>query len=201
MSYHVIAAPRSGATAYALMISQQLDLEFINEPYKFGFMNKHFKTNTGLLGNSNEYEKNYACSEDHVCHHLVSQYVSRFTKVPDDHEIIIIERKDKWAQLISYCVLGEVFKNTQKIHNIDYDKTVITVKPIFVQRMFYEWLLLDQFKLLNNRHQLIYYEDINYVNITMRKNTGYENIEIQNMAEVKDLYEQYLYLENQKYQR
>jgi hypothetical protein len=33
-------------------------------------------------------------TDDYVCHHITSQYVGRFNLSPDNHELIIMDRRD-----------------------------------------------------------------------------------------------------------
>lgn len=189
MKIHVIAPPRCGATAYSKQISIDNNLEFVNEPYQFDFINNPITLeHEGItLGGGNK------IIDDYVIHSIGSHYFvnSRNKKITE--ELILIERQDKWAQLLSYVIMMTSAPSTRKIHNLIFaEPQDITVDTKFLNYMLYEWSIFDLLKKTLSDYKHLYYEDIRYDDhIGFTKNCGYENIRITNIDIVKHYFTLY----------
>lgn len=188
MKLHVIGAPRCGGTAYSRYLSESKNLPFINEPFKFNHY--YHKTNNGIdtLGGgiSDEVEK----SSSYVAHHITSQYISRWPSVPMDHNLIIMERRDKWNQLLSFCIMITLL-GKYSFHNSTYQQEVITIDRSLVQRMIDEWIVLEQFKKINDGAQFLIYEDIVFGESKYKKTSGYENVTVTNLEWLRRSYDNF----------
>ena len=190
MKIHILATPRSGATAYALQLSRELNVPVINEPFKFA--NYHKKVRIGLVpfggGISDKLDS-------YVAHHIVSQYLTHYDPmtIPSDHKLIFIDRRDKWQQMLSYFAGIELHKKYNTWHNLNYEPEVITVKERFIQRLLHEWVLFDVFTSKFPDIEVLYYEDLKFDNsLEFKKNQGFENIVIENKQKIYDYYEIYI---------
>ena len=189
MKIHVIAPPRCGATAYSKQVSIDNNLEFVNEPYQFDFINHPIMLDTSnvTLGGGNK------IIDDYVIHSIGSQYFVNARNKKITEELILIERQDKWEQLLSYVIMMSLAPSTRKIHNlIITEPRNITVDTKFLNYMLYEWSIFDLLKKTLSDYKHLYYEDIQYGDhIGFTKNRGYENISITNIDVVKHYFTLY----------
>lgn len=190
MKIHVIGAPRCGGTAFAYKKSIESGYIFVNEPYKFDCV--YQVANSGGIV---EYGGGYGVNNldiinEYIAHHIPTQYLTRYPRPVSDHQLILINRRDKWQQLLSYCSIC-VLNNISNFHNINYIKSEIYIPKILVQRMFSEWILWDMIKQYYTVHEILIYEDINLENDKFVKNIGYENIMITNLEEIRKLYDNF----------
>lgn len=185
----VIGTPRCGGTAYSKMLSEKLNYEFVNEP--FNFFHRHKKIIIGKvpmeLGGGINTKNNY------VTHTIISQYIMEYhNSNPPDVDLILLERKDKWAQLKSFCILLYMVRcrHSHEFHNYNFDDTItINVDLRWIQEMFFEWMLFLLFKENNPTLDIVYYEDINFPkDLLFQQNKGYENITIANIDILEEKY-------------
>lgn len=185
---HVVGNPRCGGTAYSHQLSKVNNLQFVNEPYHLRSLNKLVFLHETEFGGNISPENNY------VKHSLCSDYLiwrrKQITIASNEH-LIILERKNKWQQLLSFCILTSLrsIDNAQKVHNICINEPLSFEIPIFrVREMFYEWQLLQHLKIISIHNEWNYYEDIVYDNTQYVKNIGYQNITITNIERITELY-------------
>jgi len=190
MKIHVLATPRSGATAYALQLATANKVRFINEPFKFA--NYYRKTTIGGVTFGGGIPVNVT---DYVAHHIASQYLMSVDSlnIPEDHELIFIDRRDKWKQMLSYFAGIELYKKYTGWHNNNYSTEEIYVKERFVQRIIHEWVLFDVFTSKYTNNRVLYYEDLVFdENSIIKKNQGFENITFKNQKKIYEYYKIYM---------
>ena len=184
MRMHIVATPRSGGTALAHYLSEKHNVEFYNEPYQPDFLNKQVDVYGTKLGGK-------ILHTSYVGHSIVSQYLS-YNEHNADEQVIILERKDKWAQLISYIIMWSQV-HISGIHNYSFkEPTIIQAEDMHIEMMFKEWELFEFFKSKNLHHQHLYYEDLVIHSTTYIKNSGYDNILIKNIEYLTQRYNDYL---------
>ena len=189
MKIHIIATPRSGATAYALRLSKELNLPFINEPFKFA--NYYKKSKIG------EFEYGGGIPKDvdsYVSHHIASQYLMHYdpSNIPQDHTLIFIDRRDKWKQMLSYFAMIGLYKKYNGFHNLNYGSETITVKERFVQRLIHEWVVFDIFTSKFPENKILYYEDLEFdTDFEVKKNQGIDNVIFKNKERLYSCYKMY----------
>ena len=109
-----------------------------------------------------------------------------------DEQVIILERKDKWAQLISYIIMWSQV-HISGIHNYSFkEPTTIQAQDMHIAMMFKEWELFEFFKNKKIHQQHFYYEDLVIHSTTYIKNSGYDNIIIKNIDYLAQRYNDYL---------
>jgi hypothetical protein len=187
---HVLATPRSGATAYSLQLSKQYDIPFINEPFKFA--NYYKKVTIGEFSFGGRIP---GSAKSYVCHHITSQYLMHYNplKIPKEHELIFIDRRDKWAQMLSYFAGILLHKKYNGWHNVSYDTESITIGERYIQRLMQEWTLFDVFTSKFPKNKILYYEDLKFdENSPIKKNQGFNNIIFKNQKKIYDYYKIYM---------
>lgn len=187
MKIHVIATPRSGATAYAENLASNLGCLFINEPFKFAnFYNKTNISGTDFGGGIPQDVDNY------VAHHIVSQYLFAFdpSVVDKNTKLIFITRRDRWKQMLSYLAAVMLHKK-YGWHNISYEPETIHVPQRFMQRLVHDWVAFDLLTAIRPEIQVLYYEDMILPNKTFKKNLGSSKIKFKNLSQIKAAYNMY----------
>jgi len=187
---HVLATPRSGATAYALQLSKLEGLPFINEPFKFA--NYYKKVQIGEFTFGGQISKN---TKEYVCHHIASQYLMHYNplKIPEEHTLIFIDRRDKWKQMLSYFAGVVLHKKYNSWHNVSYQKHEISVGERYIQRLLHEWVLFDVFTSKFPNNKIIYYEDIVFdKDLQIQKTQNLDNVKFKNYDKILDYYKLYI---------
>lgn len=190
MKLQVIGAPRCGGTAYAQHLSKLYNCTFFNEPFKYGNIWHKISDGAGVMGGG-MYNNSFNECDHMVAHHITSQYVANFITTPNDHEIIIVERRDRWRQLLSYCLMLQQYDETKHFHNLEHKSKTITIPQLHAQRMIDEWIILDYFKKSNPKHQVVIYEELPNLVSDYRKTVGHENVIITNLSTVRYMYDHY----------
>jgi hypothetical protein len=182
---NVIATPRAGGTAYSHYLSEQQQVQFINEPYKFANSNEIEFFGIKFGGNKT--------TSDCVIHSTPSQYLSKYLIDHSyTHNIILLERKDKWRQFLSYGIIVNLY-NKYGFHNINFKNETVEIQNIVMQRIIDEWILFDLMKiLLDNKAKLVYYEDCEIDSTLFQKNSGYENVTVSNIEHVKKCFDTFM---------
>lgn len=190
MKIHVLAAPRSGATAYSLQLAKEKNLEFFNEPFQFVFyFNKVTSGPIQFGGGLPE------SATDYVSHHIISQYLMHVgvTSIPSDHTVVMIDRRDKWSQLKSYIAGVELYKKYKGWHNLNYSTEYIEAKEASIQRMIHEWMMFDFFTQAHPDIPILYYEDLNFSEASgIKKNTGNSDLVFLNQEKIYKYYLEYM---------
>jgi len=186
MKIHVIGSPRSGGTALAKQISVEKSLPFINEPYQFDFIHNQITVDSTSLGGGIN-------SEEYVSHSISSHYFVRNKLVNVGEQLVLVERQNKWDQILSYVIMSTLVGELRKIHNYNFtEPRTITVDKKYLNYMLYEWSIFDLLKSTLIDYQHVYYEDIIFKDdIGFTKNSGYDNITILNMDDIKHYYNLY----------
>lgn len=190
MKIHVLAAPRSGATAYSLELAKRNNLQFFNEPFQFAFYFNKVKSGPIEFGGGMPPE-----ATDYVSHHITSQYLMNVgvTNIPHDHQIILIERRDKWSQLKSYIAGVELYKKYKGWHNLNYSTEHIEAKEVSIQRMIHEWIMFDFFSNTHPNITVQYYEDLDLLDTAdIKKNTGNSELVFLNQEKIYRYYLEYM---------
>ena len=188
---HVVGNPRSGGTAYSNQIARQCGYQFVNEPY-----NLRSLTNVTRI-HETEFGGNISPTDYYVKHSLCSDYLiwrrKHFDKA-DKEYLIVLERKNKWEQLLSFCILATLrsIDDTHRVHNISINEKLSIEAPVHkIREMFYEWQLLQYLKSMAIHNEWNYYEDIEFQNTQYVKNKGYDNVSFTNIETVTNLYKSF----------
>jgi hypothetical protein len=186
MKIHVIGSPRSGGTALAKQISVEKSLPFVNEPYQFDFIHNRITVDGVPIGGGIN-------SEEYVSHSIASHYFVRNKLINTGEQLVLVERQNKWDQLLSYVIMSTLASELKKIHNYNFTESrTITVDKKYLNYMLYEWSIFDLLKANLSNYGHLYYEDIQYGHhIGFTKNRGYDNIIITNIDEVKHYFTLY----------
>lgn len=185
----IVGTQRTGGTAYSKMVSQQLGWQFINEPWtikRFGDnLNVHF--NVPGEGIQRDVPK-----ENCVIHTISGHFLSTFGNKFPDADYRFIKRRDTWSQLLSFVIMRHTL-GKYGLHNINVkSKLKFDVNLMFVQTMFYEWIMFDFLLEKFQNPDVVYYEDIKFPeDFVFKKNQGYENLIIENLEEIRELYDSF----------
>lgn len=182
---YILTTPRVGGTAYGKLLGEQNNVKFFNEP--FAHYTVRSKRADVVVGKKQL--PDYLQSENFVVHSHVSQFMDYFNTVekPPASEIVFLERRDKWAQLLSYLKTFSIYFNSKNenrdFHNLDYTENyIVEVEPKLFNMVANEWGLFSLLKEKYNTSEIIYYEDIIFPdNFSMQKNKGLDRITISNL--------------------
>jgi hypothetical protein len=178
---HILATPRVGGTAYGKLLAEQNNVKFFNEPYAYYDVESK---KAGVIVGKSQIPELFE-SDTHVVHTQVSQYMDYFNlkEEPNPSEFIFLERRDKWAQMLSYCRTFTLYFTHFEFHNLNYTEEItVTVDNKWINNIAAEWAM---YKLLKEKYinpTVLYYEDLVFPeNFPLQKNKGLENIKIRNL--------------------
>jgi hypothetical protein len=189
---YILTTPRVGGTAYGKLLSEENNVKFFNEP--FAQYTVYSKKANVIVGRAQLAE--YLTSNNFVVHSHVSQFMDYFntTEQPSVEDIIFLERRDKWAQLLSYLKAFTVYFSAfsdHEFHNLNYTEhhTMFAEDRLF-NTVANEWAIYSLLKERYNNSEVIYYEDIHFPeNFSLQKNKGLDRITILNIESIARRFE------------
>lgn len=185
----IIGTQRTGGTAYSKLVSQQTGWKFINEPWTMKQFGDNLQINFNVPGEGIE-----RCVPEGNCviHTISGHFLTKFGNNFPDADYRFIKRKDTWSQLLSFVIMRHTL-GKHGLHNINIkSKLKFDVNLMFVQTMFYEWIMFDFLIEKFSNPEIVYYEDIEFPkDLVFKKNQGYENLIIGNLEEIRNLYEEF----------
>jgi hypothetical protein len=189
---YILTTPRVGGTAYGKLLGEENNVKFFNEP--FAQYTVYSKKANVIVGNIQLAE--YLITDNFVVHTHVSQFMDYFNTVdqPSAEDIIFLERRDKWAQLLSYLKAFSIYFSSfsdHEFHNLNYSENrTIDVDNKLFNIVSNEWAIYSLLKERYNNSEVIYYEDIHFPeNFSLQKNKGLDRITILNIESIARRFE------------
>ena len=104
-----------------------------------------------------------------------------------------MERRDKWAQLKSYCIMRQL-SSKYGYQNISFEEPMtITASSDSIQMLLHQWIMYEDLKKKIPNFKTVVYEDtILPDNLFYKRTRGYKNISITNVAEMQRRYNHFI---------